>query len=208
MVINDKEEVCLKNLFPSKKEVYSKLINNILDGEKYCLARGRLKKPYTDKELLDILNRLYGINISRRTLCEWRRHRHINNSYKRDHETEYSLITMFFSKVYLLNFTSIKKHIPEGEGVYELSIRGSNISYNKGSSRVFYIGSARNLKKRLTDHLRPNGKNAKIKFKLNKYKCLFRYKIYPKDWRLEEKKAISSFIGTFGSLPKCNSIRA
>jgi len=49
-----------------------------------------------------------------------------------------------------------------GPGVYKLSLASESVDYLLGQNPIFYIGSAQNLRKRLLDHLVPNGKNGVV----------------------------------------------
>lgn len=73
---------------------------------------------------------------------------------------------------------------------------------SRGSS--IYIGSTRNIKKRLREHLGENSKNGRIRAFLKKHGCSFRYILFKKDWHEEEKRLYRLFMDTYGSPPKCN----
>jgi len=71
---------------------------------------------------------------------------------------------------------------------------------------VFYIGSAKDIRKRLKGHLGQN-RNHGIKELLKNQSCFFRYVLFQKDWRKEEKKLYELFIGTYRTGPRCNRVK-
>ncbi|MBA7555166.1 hypothetical protein ES705_47819 [subsurface metagenome] len=100
----------------------------------------------------------------------------------------------------------MKKNVPVQPGVYELRLDGKPIDYPSGYCHAFYIGSAKNLRKRLLDHLGSNGKNGGIKEYIKKEKCVFRYVQVTKGWVREEKNLYKIFIKVFGDSPVCNHV--
>jgi len=70
---------------------------------------------------------------------------------------------------------------------------------------VFYIGSAKDIRKRLKGHLGQN-RNSGIKEALKDYNCFYRYVLFQKDWRKEEKRLYDLFVQTYGRGPRCNMV--
>ena len=95
------------------------------------------------------------------------------------------------------------KKIPHEAGVYELSI-SSRIEYPKNKSNVIYIGSSRNLQKRITSYL-GKLKNDRLKNFINNYEVFVRFCL-SEDPVLLEKKLLKSFKNNYGGLPKANSL--
>jgi len=102
--------------------------------------------------------------------------------------------------------SSIDKNAEENSGVYELSLANKEIKYENDRTGTFYIGSAKNLRKRLKEHLRAKNRNGKIRKILKSNKCLFKYVVFRKDWKKEEKRLYKLFLSTFHSPPRCNKV--
>lgn len=120
---------------------------------------------------------------------------------------QYPPLSTNFSVLYPLTVASIHNNAPASSGVYEFRLRKKEIEYPHGKGKVIYIGSAKNLKKRLKEHVRPNNKNGHIKHFLKKMNCSFRYIPFSKDWKKEEGRLYHLFINTYGASPKCNQVR-
>jgi len=69
------------------------------------------------------------------------------------------------------------------------------------------LGSTKDIKKRLLEHLGFSGRNGGIKNFFKGNSCLFRYRICSKDWNNVEKELYSNFLASFGEAPKCNTIK-
>ncbi|MFW0860408.1 MAG: hypothetical protein AAGB97_09755, partial [Dehalococcoidia bacterium] len=91
-------------------------------------------------------------------------------------------------------------------GVYELRLDNAKIDYPNGSCEILYIGSGRNLRKRLLSHLSPNTKNGDIKRFVREKSCVFRYLQVPNGWDREEESLYDLFVRTFGDSPLCNHV--
>ena len=72
---------------------------------------------------------------------------------------------MNFSPCYDYTRQNIQQQAPDGQGIYRLSI----------SNRIFYIGKAVNLRRRLIEHLNPRATNHLVTRYLKKYRCFFRF---------------------------------
>lgn len=73
-----------------------------------------------------------------------------------------------------------------------------------GACPVFYLGSARDLRKRLLDHPGQGAKNRGIQAHVAERNVLFRFVCQKKGWREEERRIYNRFEGTFGEPPRCN----
>jgi len=69
---------------------------------------------------------------------------------------------------YVLSSQGIQQGVPQRAGVYKLAVK-SNDTYT-----VFYVGQARNLSSRLTDHVSYSD-NECVRKKVEKYTCYFSY---------------------------------
>ncbi len=199
-------EIELKKLFSSSRDIKKKYIKKILHLERIGVDKCILKAAYTDREIAKKIKVTYGIDISRRIVGCCRKELGIASSYRRVN-TYYSPINFYYSRFFPFNNKSVKKNAPQKSGVYELSATGLEIKYLKGKSKIFYIGSAKNIRKRLPEHLGSSGRNGGIKNFYKCHSCLFRYKLCPEDWNKTEKELYNNFITTFGEAPKCNNIR-
>ena len=131
----------------------------------------------------------------------------IPSSYTRNSHRTYPPRLARFSFHYPLNMASVRANAPQVPGVYEISLAEVEVDYPLCFSGVVYIGSARNLRKRLRDHLRPGSKNGDLRALLDSHRCSFRYILVQRNLREAEKELCQSFSAAYGSLPRCNRIR-
>ncbi len=96
--------------------------------------------------------------------------------------------------------------IPEGAGVYELTVRKGEIDYPNGKSAIVYYGSTGNLKKRLTAYLNGYGHTARIRSFVDNNSLNMRTKqcIHHRE---TEAVLIHEFEEEMGALPLLNSVR-
>jgi len=201
------QDIPLRDFFPSTRDVHKRLIEAILDEEKERIRRGDIERAYTDEEIKGKLKERYGVSISRRTVGACRQEMRIPSSYTRNSNHTYPPREARFSFHYPLNMASIKANAPEVPGVYEISLAEMEVDYPLCSSGVVYIGSAKNLRKRLKDHLGPNSKNGDLRTLLSNHRAVFRYIVKHRAIRAEEKMLCQCFILAYGALPRCNRIR-
>ncbi|MCG2769662.1 MAG: hypothetical protein L6435_14985 [Anaerolineae bacterium] len=200
------QNIPLRDFFPSTRDMHKRLIQAILDQEKEQVRRGDIQRAYTDEQIKEKLEERYGVSISRRTVSVCRQGMRIPSSYTRNSNHTYPPRLVHFSFHYPLNMASVKANTPEAAGVYELSLADVEIDYPLCSGGMVYIGSAKNLRKRLRDHLRPNSKNGDLGELLDSHRCSFRYILVRRDLREAEKELCYSFSSAYGSLPRCNRI--
>jgi RNA polymerase sigma-54 factor len=199
-------EVSLKSLFPTKRDMVKRCIKVILNKEKEDIRNGSVKKPYTDGELRRKLKGEYDISITRREVAYCRNDLGILPSSERVNSYGYPPLMANFSKIYPFTSQSVKSNAPARPGVYELRVDDDRIEYPGGCCQTFYIGSAKNLRKRLLDHLSPGSKNGGIKRFVTEKSCAFRYLQVSKEWIQEEKNFYNLFITTYGDSPVCNHV--
>jgi predicted GIY-YIG superfamily endonuclease len=66
--------------------------------------------------------------------------------------------------------SKVKQYVPREAGVYLLWVK-----LKSGNWRCFYAGQAKNLEKRLLEHLSDEEKNSCLKKNVSKYVCGFEY---------------------------------
>lgn len=201
------QEVLLQDFFPTTRDVHKRLIESILHEEKEQIRRGDMEMAYTDEEIKERLKERYGVSTSRRTVSVCRQGMRIPSSYTRNSNHTYPPREARFSFHYPLNMASVKANAPEGPGVYEISLAEVEVDYPLCSSGVAYIGNAKNLRKRLRDHLHPDSKNGALRALLGDHRAVFRYIVKHRGARVEERMLCQCFILAYGSLPRCNRIR-
>ncbi len=201
------EEVLLQDFFPTTRDVHKRLIEAILEEEKEQIRRGDMERAYTDEEIKERLQERYGVSTSRRRVSVCRQGMRIPSSYTRNSNHTYPPREARFSFHYPLNMASVKANAPEGPGVYEISLAEVEVDYPLCSSGVVYIGNAKNLRKRLRDHLHPDSKNGALRALLDDHRAVFRHVAKHRGIRAQEKMLCQCFILAYGSLPCCNRIR-
>ncbi len=181
----------LRDFFPSSKKVHSLILENVV-----CQKNLRMK----DREIQALLKFDHGINVSVRTICNYRNSVHIqpynvvqiNNPYRR-----------YFSDYMPLN-KKIKRVLPEKSGVYEISL-GHDLKYQKSTSRIIYYGRSSNLRKRIQSYLHTSIKNPVIEYYRDKEKLFLRYFLSSRQAHVEQE-LLHSFTDISGSLPIANRL--
>lgn len=202
------EEKPIKWFFQTQKDINKRLIKKLLDRENEDIESGRLKKPLTDNQIRADLEKDQGLSLSRWSVGHCRKDMGIPPASMRLSGYKYPPLSANFSMIYPLTMESVMKHAPDKSGIYELNIKNNTRTTNYDSrTTVFYIGSTRNIRKRLREHLGKNSKNGHIREFLKKYECSFRYISFKKDWQEEEKRLYKLFMDTYGSRPRCNRVR-
>lgn len=171
IIMPDGRPMLLKKLFPSSREIYKGHIKGILAEEGMRLKSGRLDRPYTDEEIKVRLNEVYGLNVSMRTVSYCRNQMGIPSYYRRTYDNRYSPAWAQFSPYFPLTSSSVRKNVPELSGIYELSLVDADIEYPMKRTRVFYIGSSKNIRKRLRAHLGCWSKNGGLNALINGGSC-------------------------------------
>lgn len=200
--VDGSSEIPLKKLFPTKRGLLKHFVSGLIITEKKELESGRLKELYTDSQ---IALKLRPLNVSRRTIANCRKDLGIPGRHKRVKNCGYQHITQKYSLKKPLSRMAVK-NCPNTSGVYELSTHGLDIEYPRDKSKVFYIGSGKNIRVRLREHMRSNTSNKAIRDICAKNKCMFRYKPACKNWVMEEKMLYRIFADTYGCPPRANKI--
>jgi len=198
---NNNPKYLLRELFWSKKKVYASIIEHVFSS--VPIYREGIK----DKEIKDILKQKYSLDLSVRTICNYRNSVHIPAYNKIDLSNPYS---NYFSRSLPLHKKYLPS-VPKEPGVYEISIR-KHIKYPKFSSRVIYYGRSGNLLNRIRSYTYTSIKNSIIeqygrfsKGSLSGYKLFMRYFATPQYVQVE-KELLEIFLSQFGSLPVANKL--
>lgn len=197
------EEKALKFFFPTRKQVTKFLIKDFLDKESKGIVSGRIKRPYSDKQIRDILC----LSFSTRSVACCRKEMGIPCAKRRLSGYNYPPMSVNFSELYPLTVESVQNNAPAGAGIYEFRLKSREVEYPNGKTPVIYIGSTTNIRKRLRNHVGRNTKNGRIRSFLRDHQCTFRYIESLEKWREEEAGLYLLFFSTYGAPPKCNQIR-
>ncbi len=203
IITPSEKEIPLRFLFVSRKDMVKRGIKAILNREKKDIGSGRITKPHTDEELRHIIKGEYGLSVTRREVAYCRKELGIL-AYSERNGYVYHTLAANYSRVYPFTAPSVEDNAPAGPGVYELCVDGGGIEHPTGCCQTFYIGSAKNIRKRLFSHLSSSSKNGGIKKVLKERPCVFRYLRVPQGWDQEEKKFYNLFVLTYGDSPQCN----
>lgn len=207
IIIPNGQEKALSFFFPSDAEINKFRIKELLDREQESLEVGKINRPLSDDEISIELEKKYGLCISRWAVNKCRKALGIPIAKRRITSYKYPPISLNYSISNSLTIQSVNDNVPFKPGIYEISLKRQIIQYQKGRTEVIYMGSTKNLKKRLREHVGPSSKNDTIRAFLKKHSCLFRYVIMQKNWRKEEVRLYNLFVDTYGEAPKCNRVR-
>lgn len=185
------EKYLLRDLFPSSKKVHALILRQVVRQSDYGMK---------DREIQAILKCNYNIDVSVRTICNYRNSVHIP-TYNLDRlSNPYS---GYFSSHILLN-KKLLRLVPEIPGVYEISL-GRDIKYQKSTSRIIYFGRSRNLRKRIQSYLYTSIKNPVIEQYRGKGKLFIRYLVTSKYAQVEHE-LLNLFIDISGAPPMANRL--
>jgi len=191
-VISPQNQVInLQSLFISKKKYHAYLIKEIVKDNENALK---------DKDIQHLLAQK-GVHLYLRTICNCRNLLNIPN-YKEKAAYHYEKDINFIDYIMLSKEYFYK--IPAEAGVYELSIL-SKIDYQNHRSNVIYIGSSKNLRKRIASYLGNNFKNSRLSKFINNYDVFVRFYL-AENYISVEKKLLKNFKNNYGELPKANSL--
>lgn len=185
------EIISLKYLFITKKRRHAHCIKQLIDESGNSL---------TDSEIQKLLHNK-GIRLTVRTICNCRRLLNIP-SYK-ERSAQYYGRDIALSDTMAISQRKFNK-IPAEQGIYELSL-GSKISYTINRSEVVYIGSSRNLRKRIASYSGKFVKNNRLVQLIKNCELFVRY-FESEEYRALEKILLKNFKFNYGELPKANII--
>ncbi|MDO9549139.1 MAG: hypothetical protein Q7J65_09275 [Candidatus Marinimicrobia bacterium] len=198
---NNNSKYLLRDLFWSKRKVYAGIIEHFFSS--VPIYRNGIK----DKEIQEILRQNYGLDLSVRTICNYRNSILIPAYNKINLSNPYN---NYFSRTLPLH----KKYlytVPKKSGVYEISVT-KHIKYPKFSSGIIYYGRSGNLLNRIRSYTYTCIKNPIIeqyqnfsKGSLAGYELFMRYFVTSKYVQIE-KELLEIFLSQFGSLPVANKL--
>lgn len=192
------EDISLQTLFPSRRHGHCQFVAGVIKDEKNGLTKSALERPLTDGEIAEIVECKFGVRLSRRTVGYVRRDLGIPGHRERGQRGNYHVMTSGFSAILPLSPEALRTWAPRCPGVYEI----------RAGDRVpgaVYIGSAGNLRKRLTAHLRGSGGNLLLK-RIVAAGAGFRYRRVANEWRIAEREVYRAFCEAYGAPPSCNRV--
>jgi len=181
----------LRKLFPSRKRYYAYRVEAIINQHDV---------PLRDKDIQSALA-LEGIHLSLRTICNCRKLLNIPN-YKQRLSDYYGKDVRFSDYVKLSK--GQHNRIPSEAGVYELSLT-DNIQYARHRCNVLYIGSSKNLRKRMLNYSGGEVKNIRLRSYVNG-SALFVRCFLTEHYIQVEKELLKQFKRTYGELPRANTL--
>lgn len=198
-------------LLPSKRQLNCYRIDSLIKREKTLILEGEIVRPLSDETIATLLKQQYGASLSRRSVAAVRHRLAIPDWRRRGERKDYLVATEGFSPLHPLTHQALSTFVPPHSGVYEIrspaisdDLNLSEIALSPDRTRIVYIGSTRDLRKRLADHLRGNGGNVSLSRYLSAGGARIRFRIVDDGWRLVERKLYHSFCETFGAPPPCN----
>ncbi|XOB62275.1 GIY-YIG nuclease family protein [Campylobacterota bacterium DY0563] len=160
------------------------------------------KYPYsTDKFIKEELKKQYCVNISTVQVFKIRTKYFIPNRFERYVNNTYKRFELYFSKIEFLNNDNIC-NLYNTSAVYEL-ISISKVDYNYSQSTTIYIGSTKNLYKRLNEYKNNKGHSLKMRNYLEDNLLYFRF-IKTDNYQHLETILLHEFISLYGEMPLLN----
>lgn len=191
----------LRELCPKPRDLTREYVAAILRRE---LAEGLNDpnwRPWSDREIAEMVTDLFGQTPLTRTVADIRRELGVPNSHKRRHQPGYLAATREFTVALPFTSGTVRRRVPETAGVYEIQ----KASVGEGDCcRVIYIGSARNLRKRLLDHIWRVSGNPCLNVHLDRSLLHFRMLRWNGNCRAQERRIYRAFAHSFGDQPVCN----
>lgn len=190
----------LSDLCPGSKEICCHFVDRVIKSEKSLILEGSINGPLSDDDVAGRVESLFGARISRRTVSHIRRELGIPIGKNRAGGRTYHEATADFSPPIVLTSKNVRTHVPDEAGVYEIR------SFVPGlPEEIVYIGSAGNLRKRLTYHLYATFGNPCLRGRISEG-VRFRYRIFREEWRTAEREIYRAFLATYGKSPECNRV--
>ena len=197
----DDEIVLLRSLCPTTRSLHRHYVGHILKREQAALMESESLTPMTDREIARAALCEFGARLLTRTVSYIRRDLGIPAARERRHRSKYLAATAGFSPVMPLSEEVLRERVPPGPGVYELRCDQAP----PDTCSIIYLGSARDLPKRLVEHLRGYSGNVLLRPYVEGG-ARFRYLRVTGDWRGIERTVYRAFCATFDRPPVCNRL--
>ncbi|NMM26771.1 MAG: hypothetical protein HHJ12_05625 [Glaciimonas sp.] len=215
ITLPNSQEVPLSTLFAKPRQVHRHFVDHMIKKETAWMFQGLLHQPLTDETIAAILERDYGVHLSRRTIANVRHDLAIPDCRSRSLRMHYLAATEGFSALVPLTTQVLRASVPVHSGVYEIRTTFTSRSSEEKDlcaeknvppkqHSVLYIGSTANLRKRLGDHLRGNSDNTLLYKHIADGAARVRFRLISDGWRLVERDLYRVFCETFGAPPPCN----
>lgn len=188
----------LHYLMQKKNFVYSLFIKDLINSDSFDL-RG-------DSQISEILFLKYKIKISRRIVCGIRNKYLIPKTRKKKISNFYLHNQKLYDKKRILNKYNISVLKNNIKGIYELSSNEVK-KYPYSKNNVIYIGSSKNIKKRLSTYTFQTAHTKNIRNFMKKEKDIYFRIIKTPNYKEFEMYFINAFIEITGELPKLNKQR-
>jgi len=214
IMLPDGKAIALRGLLPTPRQVHCHYVDHVIKEEKRWLLQGSLREPLTDKGIAECMGEAFGSGVSRRTVANIRRDLAIPDYRSRAQRLDYLVATAGFSPLVPLTRQTLHAVVPPDPGVYEIrtpfqnpaDAGGKNLVERSGPAGqpVVYIGSSRDLNKRLADHLRGSSGNTLLHRCVAAGAARVRFRLIDEGWRRVERELYRVFCETFGAPPLCN----
>lgn len=209
VALPDGRSLALIKLFPSERLLHCHRLDFLVKKEKQLLLAGEIARPWSDAQLVALLEQQHGIRLSRRSIAAIRHQLAVPDCRRRAALADYRAATEGFSALLPLTPSALATHVPPRSGVYEIRApvgADENRCSTDAVERlpVVYIGSTRDLRKRLSDHLRGNSGNMTLHRHLAEGRAKVRFRIVEEHWRHLERRLYLAYRETFGVPPPCN----
>ncbi|QKF59103.1 GIY-YIG nuclease family protein [Aliarcobacter lanthieri] len=188
----------LDYLVPKKRFIYSIYIKDIINTNLNILKN--------DTQISKLIYEKYDTKLSRRVICDIRKKYSIPKITKVQRFNQKMLFTNSFSQKRVLNKENIAQLPNDLQGVYELSSSKLEM-YPFLTNKVIYIGSSKNIKRRLRAYTEKYAHTKEIKEFIKSCDNVYFRVVKSKDYRVFEKRFIEYFIYLHGELPKFNTQR-
>lgn len=204
VIIGDVDEVALTRLCPSTRDVHRELVRDLVRRELSCRFAAELAAPLTDLRIAEAVSVECAVPVSRRTVALIRKDLGVPDYRSRARRSCYLTVTAAFSKLLVMTVETIREHVPRAPGVYEIRIPAPGVNYPVGWCPVIYIGSSKELRKRLLDQTRNRGQNPRLAAHIATRRASVRWLVAFDNWRGLERRIYQQFAKTFGARPDCN----
>lgn len=204
VVIDQGAEVDLKRLCPSPREVHREIVRDIVRREQARMVAGEIPGPLTDHDLARDVERRCQHGVSRRSVAFIRQELGIPHHRARAQRGCYLTVTSGFSSLRPAVTDTVRAEVPAAPGVYEIRSDPPGPEYPIGRCPVIYLGSSKDLRKRLLDQVRGNGRNPRLAAHLAGGRTQVRWIVAREGWRELERRIYDQFAETFGAPPECN----